>query len=185
MSQDFFVVYNLETRIPYSISGSTPARIPENNAVCLAKHQDGEDFVLFKKSMADYLVAVNEDGYADFTFKHNLALTRKYGVANNIVRDLSYRLTFILELGITFIHTGNELELTFDLSKLGPDRKNIFNTTITPGNGRCLLYITEYQNPTALLEKHNIDLYKLSKLKKKTITIKSTGKISVWASRAV
>jgi hypothetical protein len=166
------------------VGGSLPSRIPEGHGTCLVKPEIGEDFVLFKKSMDHYLIAVDDNGYADFTYKWDIISPDKLNIPNNIVRDLSYRISFILQFNITFTHNDDTLSLNFDVDALGPLKKNIFNTTVNSENGKSFVYVTKFQDPVALLEKYEIDLYQLSKNKTINLPLTTNEQITVWLARA-
>lgn len=180
---DFHLLYDLESRVPHTISGREIVTVPDGMGVCLVNEQDGNDFILGKKNLVNYLVTV-VDGYADFTFKLDITTYKRYSVPDNVVQDLSYRFTFILDLDIKYTYQLNQLTVEFDLSTLGPTRKNNFTTSVNEKNGKCILYVTKHNDPTALLDKFEVDLYKLSQTKTQTFTVNSNEKtVSVWMIR--
>jgi hypothetical protein len=184
MTQDYYVVYDLETRIPVSVSGQPPVTISDGQAVLPTSQQHGEDFVLFKKVMNHYQVSVNNDGRADFVYRLSNVRFKRYSVPSNIVQDLSYRTNFITNFKIEYQYQNNELTLMLDLNSMDHDHRSNFITSVTPASGKCWIYITEHQNPAALLEKFQVNLYQLSKTKTQAFLLTTNkDQISVWATR--
>ena len=178
----FYVLYNSNTLVPTSISGQPHDQIPADMMEAPASNEDGEDFVLFKRDMNHYIVNV-VDGVAEFLNRRTIAPYKKYIVPDNVVRDLNYNIIFILNFEITFECIDQALTLTFDLPGLSADRRNTFNTTVNDTNGKCVVYVTEYQDPTALLEKFEVDLFWLSKVKVYTVKLSTNERVSLWAIR--
>ena len=186
MTQDYYVVYDLESRIPVSIGGQPPATVPVGQAVCPTSQQYGEDFVLFKKVMNHYQVSVNDEGRADFVYRLSNVRFKRYSVPSNIVQDLSYRTNFITNFKIEYQYQNNKLTLILDLNSMDRDQRGNFITSITPTSGKCWIYITEYQNPTALIEKFQVDLYQLSKTKTQLFPLTANkDQISARATRTL
>ena len=184
MTQDYYVVYDLESRIPVSISGQPPAVISDDQAVLLTSQEHAEDFVLFKKVMDHYQVSVNDDGRADFVYRLSNVRFKRYSMPDNIVQDLSYRTNFITNFKIEYQYQNNELTLILDLNSMDRDQRSNFITSITPANGKCWAYITKYQDPTAPIEKFQFDLYQLSKTKTQVFPMANKeDQITVWATR--
>jgi hypothetical protein len=188
MTHDYYLTYDLDTRIPVSISGQKPVTVDNNTGVCLVREKYGEDFIFFRKVLDHYYVSVEEDGYASFTYKWAPVPPQysQYGIPDNIIRDLNYKINVIANYGIEHSYANNTLTITYDLSVKTAEQRNNFYTSITPTNGKYRLYVTRYQDPTALLETIDIDLYQLSKIKTEAfkLTTKET-QVTVWATRTL
>jgi hypothetical protein len=178
----FYVLYDANTRYPVSVSGTRHPDIPDGLAEGEISDADGEDFVLLRRDMSHYVVNVVDDR-VEFLNRRNLAPYKKYCVPNDLVRDLNYNMIFILNFEIKYVYHDHELTLAFDLPALSADRRNTFNTLVNAYNGQCTIYVTESGDPTALLEKFEIDLYQLSKSKTLTQKLDVDQPISVWAIR--
>ena len=182
MTQDFYLLYNLESRIPHTISGTPITLVPDGMATCRVKFNLGEDFVLAKKSLFHYAVIVSK-GYAEFHSKRKTSEYKRYAIPDGILEDLNYKMSFVSDLGIKYSIDNQQLTLDFDLANLTADQRNAFNTSITAKNGKYTVYVTHSRDPTALLEKFDIDLYKLSKIKQYSTALSVEEPVSIWTTK--
>lgn len=182
MTQDFYLLYNLESRIPHTISGAPITEIPNGMATCCVKFNAGEDFVLAKKSLFHYAVTVNK-GYAEFHSRWKTSTYKRYAIPDGVLEDLNYKMSFLSDLDIKYSVNNQQLTLDFDLANLTIDQQDVFNTSINAKNGKYTVYVTEYRNPTRLLEKFDIDLYKLSKIKQYSIELDIIESVSLWGTK--
>lgn len=179
---NYYLTYDLDTRVPQTLSGAPIDPIPPGHGSCLVHTQEGEDFILGNKSITNYLVTV-VDGYAEFGYRWNIVKHKKYKIDNNIVQDLNYNINFITNLDIKFDLQDSKLTLLFDLNSNGANIRNNFNTSINEKNGDCVLYVTKYQEPTALLESFDFDIYQLSQTQTQTFDLTTNCPISLWVIR--
>ena len=184
MKQDFYLLYNIESRIPHTISGSPITSVPAGMAKCRVKFIIGEDFVLAKKSLFHYVVIVNK-GYAEFHSKWATSKYKRYAIPIGVLEDLNYKMSFISDLGIKYLIEDSKLTLNFDLAELTVDQRNAFNTSINAKNGKYTVYVTRYQDPTVLLEKFDIDLYELSKVRQYSTTLNVSEPVSIWTTKTL
>ena len=182
MTQDFYLLYNLESRIPHAISGTPLDEAPEGMETCRVKFDIGEDFVLAKKSLFHYAVIVS-NGYAEFHSRWKTSAYKRYAIPEGVLDDLDYKMSFVSDLGIKYSIDNQQLTLDFDLSNLTADQRNAFNTSISAKNGKYTVYVTRYQDPTALLEKFDIDLYELSKIKQYSTALSVDEPVSIWTTK--
>lgn len=182
MSHIYYVLYDATTLTPYSVSGSPFDLVPEGSSTCKVYEPDGEDFHTGKKIMRDFIVQINSDGYAVFKYTHLHIVSIRSIVNSDVIQDLNYKIIFFNYLNIKYQQSNNAITLFFDLDKIAEEYRDNFNLTVTNG-GACILYITRYQDPTALIKTDKIDLLELSKLKTFTILLDYDEKISVWATK--
>lgn len=183
MTQDYYVVYDLESRVPVSVSGSRPTAIEDGRGILPIDQQHGEDFVLFKKIMGHYLVSVTDDGRGDFIYRLTNRRYKKYAIPSNIVQDLNYGMDFVTNFGIEYLQDDTQLILTLDLLTKDAEQRSNFNTSITAESGEFWIYVTRRRSPTELIEKFSVNLYQLGKTRSQAFELKTREKVSVWATR--
>jgi hypothetical protein len=180
---DYYLIYDKKTLIPNAISGQPITDVPKGMATCRVREHEGVDFITFKKIMHDFKVHVVK-GYAEFYSRWNETRHNKYTVPGNMLQDLSYRITFFLNLEITFSFVENILTLHFDASLLNLDARNNFNTLVNAKNGQCKIFVTKHGDPTALLETFELDLYELGQKKSQSVLLfTQETNISIWGIR--
>jgi hypothetical protein len=90
---------------------------------------------------------------------------------------------FFDNLNISYTFKDCTLTLNFDIATINDLFEDKFRSVITSENSDCILYITEFQNPTALIDKHRFSLKELSTTNQLSITVTADTRISVFASR--
>jgi hypothetical protein len=168
--------------IPVGISGSPWVSVDEGLSVVPATSKEGLDFITNKKSLHDYIVSII-DGYAEFIFKDSNLLFKRKQPVGNIVQDLNYRVVFFNYLNIQHKIIDNTITFTFKLDDVNDVYRSKFLTLVTPTNGLCNFYITEYNNPNALIDTIEIDLYQLYQQTTWSRDCDNNGPVSVWALR--
>ena len=182
---DFYIQYDVDTLNIYSISGSRHVSIPTGKNEAPIKESIALEFIVGSLVFHNYFVHINEDGYAEVIPKGSTSVdkhSRLLDGTDNIVRDLSYRSSFFDKFMIEFTYS-DKLLLTFNFDKLSTQSKYYFNTTVIPNVSECTVYVTKYKDPSALLKKYKIDIYKLKESKTLELDLDVTDKISVWASK--
>lgn len=182
MAHDYYALYDKQLLTLYSISGYPFNDIRENQLVALVAEEDGESFIKHTKSLHDYIVKVTDNKYAELIFKNSDLLFKKKNVPDNIVKDLNYRISFFSCLDIEYKLEDNKLKLIFEFDSLYNAYKENFLNIINKDNGACVFYITEHNNPTALLKTIEVDLYELYAQRYMEFDFNNT-KASVWATR--
>lgn len=182
MSHVYYVLYDSTTLAPYSISGSPFDMVPEGSATCKVYESDGEDFHTDKKFMRDFIVQVNSDGYAIFKYTHLHIVSTRIIVDNDVVQDLNYKIIFFNYLNIKYQQSNNTITLFFDINNIAEEYRDNFNLTVA-NSAVCMLYITRYQDPTALIAKIEIDLIELANSKTLTIPFESEQHTSLWGAK--
>ena len=182
MSHVYYVLYDSTTLAPYSISGLPFNIVPEGSATCKVYEPDGEDFHSDKKFMRDFIVQVNSDGYAIFKYTHLHIVSTRTVVDNDVVQDLNYKIIFFNYLNIKYQQSNNTITLFFDINNIAEEYRDNFNLTVA-NSAVCMLYITGYQDPTALINKVEIDLIELAETKTITIPVNLDQQISLWGAK--
>ena len=182
MSNIFYALYNLNDLSVVGVGGAPFESVPEGFDTCTVDQQDGEDLVNGTRALHDYFVKV-VDGHASFKYKKSDLISRRGVLSNSIVRDLHYRIVFFDNLNISYTFKDCTLTLNFDIATINDLFEDKFRSVITSENSDCILYITEFQNPTALIDKHRFSLKELSTTNQLSITVTADTRISVFASR--
>jgi hypothetical protein len=182
MAHDYYVLYDKQLLTLYSISGYPFTDIRETQSVALIQEEDGESFITHNKSLHDYIVKVTDNVYAELIFKNSELLFKKKNVPDHIVKDLNYRISFFSCLDIQATVQDNKLILEFDLDSLYDSYRSNFLNIVNKDNGVCIFYVTEHNDPTALIKTIEVDLYQLYKQKRMEFDFPNK-KISVWAIR--
>jgi N-acetylmuramoyl-L-alanine amidase CwlA len=181
MDTDFYLLYDVDTFEIYSIGGSPHNDIPHKKCEARIQESTALEFISGPLRLHEYFVSITNTGYAEPIPKLSTTIN-KSARANNVVRDLNYRTVFIDQLNIEFEHS-DKLTLLFDSSRLSTQSKYYFKTTISAGYGDSIIYVTKYNDPTALLKKYKIDIYQLSIDKTLELELDTLEKISVWGSK--
>lgn len=179
MSHVYYVLYDSTTLAPYSISGLPFSIVPEGSSTCKVYESDGEDFHTDKKIMRDFIVQVNNDGYAIFKYTHLHIVGTRTIVDNDVIQDLNYKIIFFNYLNIKYQQSNDAITLFFDIDDIAEEYRDNFDLTVA-NSAVCMLYITRYQDPTALINKVEIDLVKLAETKTVTIPFNLDQQISLW-----
>jgi len=183
MSHTYYALYSITELHILALSGSIFTDIPDGFSMCKVYEKDCEYFYTHKKIMHDYIVQVDNEGYAKFKSKYlQVSSTRKI-LNDNVIRDLNYQIRFFEFLNIQFTQDIETITLSFDLLLLDEESQTLFNT-IAPLKSIYMLYVTEYQNPTELIDKFEIDLVALSESKTLSIPYKTDKQISLWGARS-
>ena len=182
MSDVFYALYNLNDLSVVSVGGASFGDIPDGFDVCTVDQQDGEELVTGVRALHDYFVKV-VNGHAIFKYKNSDLISRRGVLSNNIVRDLHYRIVFFDNLNITYTCKNNVIVLNFDITKINDLFEDKFKAVVTSENSDCILYITEFQYPTALIDKRRFSLKELATKNQLSITVTADTHISVFASR--
>jgi hypothetical protein len=180
MAHDFHLLYDSITLVPLVISGSEIIDVREGLLTCKLQESIAEDLITHKKSLHDYLVKAN-NGYAELIFKNSDLWHKKKTMPDDIVKDLNYRITFFSCLDIKFI-IADKIKLYFDIDTIDISYQTNFKTVVNEQNSMAYFYITEFNNPTKLLTKFEINLLEFCKSKVLELDY-SRPNISIWATR--
>jgi hypothetical protein len=180
MSHTFYALYNLETLDIMSISGSPFGEIPDGVKTCKVYEKDGEDFHNSRKHMHEYIINVDADGYAKFKYKYLHIVTTRNIINSNQVQDLNYKIIFFDFLDIRYQYSDTKLTLTFDIDSLETKYQDNFKNSVVQ-DSKAMIYVTRYQDPTVLITKFEIDLYKFMENKIISLPLNVDIRISVWA----
>jgi hypothetical protein len=157
--------------------------IPEGSKLCKIKEADLIDFHTDKKQHHLFLVVVDENGFAKFKHRYLYNINQRFDerrvIENNIIQDLDYRKIFFDYINIKY-SCVDDITLTFDIDNLETNYRETYVDTITEDKSDCQIFITEYQNPTALLTSVNLNLYQLIKTKIVNIPLSFNQPISLW-----
>lgn len=173
---DFYIRYSYNTLVADMLSGSKIVDVPAGYATAPVKEEIGLAFMNVEKQLHQYSVSV-VDGYAEFS---PLWEVRQFHLPDNVVRDLSYNTFFFDNFNITFEYIDSMLTLNLDLDSIKPHYRNTYNTFVTDQNQTSYIYVTEFQDPTQLIDKFKINLLQLKKEKTIKLELTTEKKISVW-----
>lgn len=179
MKPDFYIRYNQDTLLADVLSGSEITDVPVGFAVAPVRHEDGLAFMNLEKKLHQYSISV-VDGYVDFL---PLWSVKQHKMPDNVVRDLGHYVIFFDNFGIRFDYTGSVLTLNLDLDLLIAGHRNSFNTYVADRNQFGHVYVTEFNDPTQLIEKYEISLGELKDNKKVSFKLTTDKKISVWIAK--
>jgi hypothetical protein len=70
MSHTYYALYDTISLDLQSISGAEFSDIPDGSTMCKVYEKDGHAFNSGTKMHKDYLVVVDQDGYAKFKYKY-------------------------------------------------------------------------------------------------------------------
>lgn len=181
MSHIYYVLYTAETLEINGLSGSPFDVVPKDKLTCKVYEKDGEDLMELRKLPHNYLVKIDADGYAKFIHRYLYAINNRFNsrsvIDNNIIQDLNYQIIFFDYIAIKYSYDGTTIQLDFNLSQLDTQYRENFENT---DKGQRDIYITQYQNPSALLSKFVLDLNKLITNTTMKIPFESTQQISLW-----
>ena len=176
-------MYELDTRTPVGVSGSTFVEIHENCATAEISEDDALSFLTGPRILHNYFILV-KDGLGKFIPKGQEILNQsaKKIFKDNIVRDLDNRAIFFDRMFVEYQIADNELTLSIENS---PEESIAFLETVTIKSSLiCNLYFTEKCDPTKLLSKVTIDLNELRIHKNITLTMEDTN-VSIWGSKKI
>jgi hypothetical protein len=182
MREVFYAVYNIADLSIISVGGAPFEDIPEGCDTCTVDEEEGEDFVLGYRAFHDYFIK-DVNGHGVFKYKKSDQTSKRGILSNNIVRDLHYRTVFFDNLNISYTINDHTLTLNFDISKINELFEDIFKSVINSKTSDCILYLTEYQNPAALIEQQRFNLKELSTTNQISISVNTDANISVFAAR--
>lgn len=183
MSHTYYALYDKTSLDLQSISGAEFSNIPDGSMMCKVYEKDGHAFNSGTRLHKDYIVVVDQDGYAKFKYKYMHEIVSRPVVEDHIVQDLDYQTIFFNYLNIKFSQLDDEgILLEFDLDKLDEIYKENFKNSLRP-NTVVDVFITRYQNTSQILQSYEIDLYKLYQKKSGILPYITSEKISLWASR--
>lgn len=177
ISTSFYGLYNTTTFELSSVSGHMFDTVPNGCSVCQLSDTDGTAINSGKKIMHDYLVKVNSDGLAILRLKNPHIVIQRKPILPNVVADLNYKILFFDRLNINYIFDHSSIKLT--VTSL--DDWEYFKEEIE-FNSKCLICVTDFQQPDHLIKTFEIDLIEL-KTKPVTIQFEHNKEISVWGIR--
>jgi hypothetical protein len=184
----FYALYDETTRELSAISGSPFNEIPNGLTMCKVYERDGMAFNSGIKHHHSYFVDVNSDGYAEFINREvyliNQRFSNRYVIETDRIQDLNYREIFFDYIDVKYLYNQNSITLTFDVDTVPLDYQEAFIGSMKSGNRMFKIFITEFQDTTALLSNFTLNLFELTKSKKLTVPFKTDKHISLWGIKA-
>ena len=177
-----YILYNAETLVPVSSSGSPFTDIAEGVAQATIAYHTHKNLVESHTRLDRYFVKLNKDDHAEIVPFAITKLPTVYTDLPNTIKDLDPKLKFFNYLGIPFSLIDDMLTVEFDKNTMTDESLDYF---IHKAQNNTLVYklcITEYGNPTAL---HEIVELKVPKdCNNQRFEYKLTNKydkVSIWA----
>jgi hypothetical protein len=180
-AKNFYVIYNIETKKPATISALKSLNIPNGYAESIVDLTTGEEFINGKKHLHKYFV-VDNNGIAKFHLINNSRKQKKYYDNDNHIKDLNERNRTFNQLEIKFQLIDDKINLTMDTDLDDSIIIPLINN-INSKSKLCKLYITGYGDVNTLICSLEFDLVKL--IKDKTLDIEldvDKDRISLWAT---
>ena len=185
MKQSYYMLYD-ENTLEIQVLNVEPNQVPSGSKICKIKEKDLIEFHSGKKQHHMFLVVVDEDGFANFKHRYLHAINQRFNnrkvIENTIIQDLDYRTIFFDYINVNYSCAEN-ITLTLDVDELETNYRETYIDTITQDNGKFKIFITEYQDPAALLTSVDLDLYHLIKAKVVSWPLSFNQPISLWGTR--
>ena len=175
-----YVLYNTETLIPVSTSGSEYAVVPEGYLHAIISYVDHEAQIHGNLKLSNYFMKV-EDGIGKFTPFESLTCPTVYIGTSDTIKDLAPSAKLFNYLGIPFVLKNDMVFITYDVSD---EVKKYFDNRVKGTALKYKIYVTEHSDPMQLYETHDFNLSEL--YKKRIIEFKlnkNYERVSLWATK--